>query len=94
MGLQPDRPTNLLPMSDEGMVVAAGRKVLKQEDVIQRGTATFERKIQHAADAGAEFVVIYNNVMRPNSSEWRAQTTAPFLLTLSPRPTGMSWFNS
>ncbi|MGB1520801.1 MAG: proprotein convertase P-domain-containing protein, partial [Limisphaerales bacterium] len=30
--------------------------------MIQRGTATFERKIQHAADAGAEFVVIYNNV--------------------------------
>ena len=63
MGLQPDRPTNLLPMSDEGMVVAAIAKDLTGKGaMIQRGTATFERKIQHAADAGAEFVVIYNNV--------------------------------
>ena len=63
MGLQPDRPTNLLPMSDEGMVVAAIAKDLTGKGaMIQRGTVTFERKIQHAADAGAEFVVIYNNV--------------------------------
>jgi ABC-type amino acid transport substrate-binding protein len=34
--------------------------------IIRRGTTTFDEKIKNAANAGASFVVVYNNQMRMN----------------------------
>ncbi len=62
MGIQPDVPTGFLPMSFQGRAVNPITDDLTGKGAfIRRGTATFDEKIRNAANAGASFVVIYNN---------------------------------
>lgn len=62
MGIQPDSPTGYLEMSFQGRATDPITDDLTGKGAfIRRGTTTFDEKIRNAANAGAEFVVIYNH---------------------------------
>jgi subtilisin family serine protease len=66
LGPQPDDPTPDVPLVDVGLAVGPISQDLHGKGaLIQRGTATFSTKINNAAAAGAEFVVMYNNTTNP-----------------------------
>jgi len=62
MGIQPDVPTGFLEMSFQNRAIDPITDDLTGKGAfIRRGTTTFDEKIRNAANAGAEFVVIYNH---------------------------------
>ena len=62
-GLAPDDPTMELPLVDLGRALTpVDDDLTGKAALIERGETLFSEKITHAADAGAEFVVLYNNV--------------------------------
>ncbi len=62
-GLHPDTPTDSLPVIDIGQALSPVADALTGNGaLIKRGGIDFIDKIQHAADAGAAFAVVYNNV--------------------------------
>lgn len=62
-GLVPDQPTLSRPLSFQGRALDPITSDLSQQGaLIQRGENLFQEKIQHAAAAGADFAIIYNNV--------------------------------
>jgi subtilisin family serine protease/subtilisin-like proprotein convertase family protein len=63
LSLQADEPTPLLPLVDVGQaLVPLTTDLTGKAALIERGTNNFEEKIRFAADAGARFAVVYNNV--------------------------------
>ncbi|MGI8965322.1 MAG: S8 family serine peptidase, partial [Limisphaerales bacterium] len=66
-GPHADSPTPILPLIDVGL---AGNpltnNLIGKAALIQRGGNAFTNKIQFAADAGAAFAIIYNNVGTTN----------------------------
>jgi subtilisin-like proprotein convertase family protein len=61
MGLQPDSATGFLPVRHEGRALnPITRDLTGMGALIRRGSTTFDAKIRNAAQAGAVFVVIYN----------------------------------
>ena len=63
LALHPDDPTLLLPLVDVGLVTGPLTTNLTGKGaLIQRGISLFEEKVRYAADAGAAFAIIYNNV--------------------------------
>ena len=61
-GLVPDDPIEALPLIDVGKALKPIETDLSGAGAfIQRGGAFFSEKVQHAADAGAVFAVIYNH---------------------------------
>lgn len=66
LGLQPDDPTADLPLVDIGLGIDPVTQDLHgKAALIQRGTSTFESKLENAAAAGAAFAVVYNNTDTP-----------------------------
>jgi subtilisin-like proprotein convertase family protein len=62
LGPHPDDPTRTLPLVFVGLATnAIAVNLTGKAALIQRGVSFFRDKIQFAADAGAEFVVIFNN---------------------------------
>ena len=62
-GLIPDQPSGFFPLVSVGRALTPINEDLAGKGaLIQRGETTFKEKIQMAADAGAEFAIIYNNV--------------------------------
>jgi hypothetical protein len=62
LGIHLDSGTRTLPLVDAGDAVSPLQASLTgKAALIRRGGAPFSRKIQNAADAGAEFAIIYNN---------------------------------
>lgn len=62
LGPHPDEPTRTLPLVFVGLATnAIAVNLTGKAALIQRGVSFFRDKIQFAADAGAEFVVIFNN---------------------------------
>lgn len=61
-GLHPDEPTATLPLVYVGQAATPLTMDLTGKGaLIQRGGATFDVKIQNAANAGAEFAIMFNN---------------------------------
>jgi hypothetical protein len=61
-GVHADEPTRVLPLVYVGQAATPLTVDLTgKAALIQRGGATFDVKIQNAADAGAEFAIMYNN---------------------------------
>ena len=61
-GLVPDDPIEALPLIDVGKALEPIETNLSGAGaLIQRGGAFFSEKVRHAANAGAEFAVIYNH---------------------------------
>jgi subtilisin family serine protease/subtilisin-like proprotein convertase family protein len=62
LGPHPDDPTASLPLVYMGRATNTLTVDLKGKGaLIERGTSTFLEKIQRAADAGAAFVIVFNN---------------------------------
>ena len=62
VGLVPDEPTRIAPLVDVGQALTPIMQDLTGKGaLIQRGENFFSEKITYAAQAGAEFAVIYNN---------------------------------
>ncbi|MCL5098399.1 MAG: proprotein convertase P-domain-containing protein, partial [Candidatus Omnitrophica bacterium] len=62
-GPHPDAPTAVLPLVKAGLATnAIPLDLTNRAALIQRGTSPFSEKIDRAAQAGARFAVIYNNV--------------------------------
>ena len=62
-GLHPDVATPVMPLIDIGLATnTIAENLSGKAALIQRGDNLFSEKIQLAADAGAAFAVIYNNV--------------------------------
>jgi subtilisin family serine protease/subtilisin-like proprotein convertase family protein len=62
-GPHPDDPTPNVPLIDVGLATnALGVDLSGKAALIQRGTNFFRDKIQHAAEAGALFAVIYDRL--------------------------------
>ena len=63
LGFQPDSPTALVPLVNVGQaLVPLTTNITGKAALIERGVNNFEEKIRFAAEAGAVFAVIYNNV--------------------------------
>lgn len=63
LGTYPDEPTPVLPLVFIGLATEPLELDLTgKAALIARGDATFSTKIRHAAEAGAAFAVIHNNV--------------------------------
>ena len=61
-GLVPDEDANSIPIVDVGRALnPIDIDLTNKAAFIQRGGADFSEKVKYAADAGAEFAVIYNN---------------------------------
>jgi len=61
-GLVPDDPIEALPLVDVGKALKPIQADLSGAGaLIQRGGSFFSEKVQHAADAGAAFAIIYNH---------------------------------
>jgi subtilisin-like proprotein convertase family protein len=77
-GPHPDVPTARLPLVDVGIATQAiALNLTGKVALIQRGTNYFKEKIQFAADAGAAFAVIYNNVDQTNLIQMAATDYTP-----------------
>lgn len=62
MGIQPDVPTGFLEMSFQNRAIdPIADDLTGKGALVRRGTTTFDEKIRNAANAGAQFVVIYNH---------------------------------
>jgi subtilisin-like proprotein convertase family protein len=62
LGIVADEPTRVLPLVHVGLATEPlETNLVGKAALIQRGAADFSVKIGHAADAGAEFAIIYNN---------------------------------
>jgi subtilisin family serine protease/subtilisin-like proprotein convertase family protein len=62
-GLIPDQPSGFFPLVSVGRALTPINEDLTGKGaLIQRGETTFKEKLQFAADAGAEFAIVYNNV--------------------------------
>lgn len=67
LGQRPDQPTASLPLVDAGLVTGPlSNSLAGAGALIQRGEVYFSDKILWAAQAGAAFAVIYNNLDEPN----------------------------
>ena len=61
-GLVPDEETNSIPIVDVGRALnPIDIDLTDKAAFIQRGGSVFSEKVKYAADAGASFVIIYNN---------------------------------
>ena len=61
-GLVADEPTAVMPLVDVGRAtVSVDVDLTGKAALIERGGAFFSEKVRHAAEAGAEFAVIYNH---------------------------------
>jgi len=62
LGLHPDEPTRILPLVYVGLAAnPLATNLTGKAALIQRGGGDFSVKIGNAANAGAEFAIVYNN---------------------------------